>query len=158
MKRLIMVIAIICVGISQVGCEKDSNTQNSVDKTELQDSSIVNVKVKNITELTAILEKAGYKIKATKQDNEGFLTGTLTLITIDGDSIGVYEYEDSEKMEQDAQTIKSDGSMIGTKVYDWKSKPHFYKNGSVIVSYFGENKETIKKIEDLIGQQFAGVI
>jgi len=156
MKKLIILIATICIGISLVGCTKESNSQVSSEKIELQDSSTINVKVRNAAEFISILEKAGYKIRDSKQDNEGFLPGDLTIITIDGDSIGVYEYENNKEVEKQAETIGTDGTKIGDKIYDFKSKPHFYKNGNIIVSYFGDNKETIKKIEDLIGKQFAG--
>jgi len=158
MKKFIILIATVCIGILLGGCEKASKTENPIENTELANNNIVNIKVENTTQFTAILEKAGYKIKATEQENEGFLSGDLTIINIDGDSIGAYEYKNNEEVEKEAETIGSDGSKIGDKIYEFKSKPHFYKNGNIIVSYFGDNKETIKKIEDLIGQQFAGMV
>lgn len=111
--------------------------------------------IKNTKELISSLEKAGYKTKTTQDGANGFLSGTLTTIYIDGDTIGVSEYHNNQKMEQEAKTI--DGSRIGTSFYEFTSTPHFYKNGNIIVSYIGVNKKTIKTIEKLMGKQFEGM-
>lgn len=157
MRRCIILVATIYIGISLAGCERTSKTENAIEKTEIINNNKVNIKLENTIEFIAILEKAGYKIKATKQQNQGFLSGDFTIINIDGDSIGAYEYKTNEEVEQETHTIGSDGSKIGNRIYQFISKPHFYKNGNIIVSYFGDNQETIKKIEDLTGEQFAGM-
>ena len=36
-------------------------------------------------------------------------------------------------MGQGAKTISNDGSMIAGTIYEFKSKPHFYKNGNIKV-------------------------
>ena len=164
MKRLILLISAICIGISFMGCTKKSGSQIPIEKTSLKGSNLVNAKIENTEEFIKSLEKSGYKPKTTKQENSKFqdngryLSGTLTIINIDEDTIGVYEYKNNEEMEQGAKSISSDGSKIGGTIYEFKSKPHFYKNENVIVSYFGDNKETIKKIEGLMGKQFAGMM
>ena len=158
MKRLILLVFAISIGISFMGCTKKSVSQISSEKSILQDSNSVNVKIQTTEEFIKLLEKSGNKTKTTKQDNGKFLSGTLTIINIDKDIIGIYEYKNNQEMEHSAKTISSDGSMIGGTIYEFTSKSHFYKNGNIIISYFGNNKETIKKIEKLIGKQFAGMI
>ena len=158
MKRLIILIISIFIGISFMGCVKKTSSQIPIDETTLQCSNMINSKIENTKEFIKSLEKSGVKTKTTKQDNGRFLSGPLTLINIGEDTIGVYEYKNNQEMEQEAKTISGDGSMIRYTIYEFKSKPHFYKNGNVIVSYFGDNNETIKKIEKLIGKQFAGMI
>ena len=157
MKRLITLVFVIYIGISFMGCTEKSNSQIPIEKTVLQESNIVNSKIENTEEFIKLLEKSGYKSKTVKQDNGKFLSGTLTVINIGEDTIGIYQYKNNQEMEQDAKTINGDGSMIRGTIYEWKSKPHFYKKGNIIVSYFGDNKETIKKIEQILGEQFAGM-
>jgi len=39
---------------------------------------------------------------------------------------------------------------------DWVSFPHFYKKGSIIVQYIGEDEKMISDLKDIFGDQFAG--
>lgn len=155
MKKLIVLISIICIGSSLIGCGKQQTPNITKENTVLQSSS-VNSNVINSQEFIKFIEKSGYKTNTSKQDGNAILTGSLTIVNINGNTIGIYEYKSSEDMEQDAKNIRADGSMIGNTIYDWKSKPHFYKRGNIIVSYIGENKEVLEIIEKFMGRQFAG--
>ncbi len=155
MKKLIVLVSIICIGSSLIGCGKQQTPNITKENTVLQSSS-VNSNVINSQEFIKFIEKSGYKITTSKQDGNAILTGSLTIVNINGNTIGIYEYKSSEDMEQEAKTIRADGSMIGNTIYDWKSKPHFYKRENIIVSYIGENKEILEIIEKFMGQQFAG--
>lgn len=157
MKKLIVLISIICIGSSLIGCGKQQTPNITKENTILQSSS-VNSNVINSQEFIKFIEKSGYKTNTSKQDGNSILTGSLTIVNINGNTIGMYEYKSSEDMEQEAKTIRADGSMIGNTIYDWKSKPHFYKGGNIIVSYIGENKEILEIIQRFMGQQFAGAI
>lgn len=157
MKRLILFIVTLCIGISFSSCTKNTVSKVSTGKPLLENSTIVTSKIGNTEEFIKSLEKSGYKTKTIKQDNNRFLSGTLTLIAINETNIGIYEYKNNQEMEQDSKTISSDASMIGYTIYDWKATPHFYKKGNIIVSYFGDNKEIIETLEKLLGQQFAGM-
>jgi hypothetical protein len=138
-----------------MGCGKQQAPNVTSEKTNLQ-ASTANSNIINSQEFIKFIEKSGYKITTSKQDGKGVLNGNLTRIGINGDTIGIYEYKSNEEMEQEAKTIRADGSMIGNTIYEWKAKPHFYKSGNIIVSYIGDNIALIEKIESLMGQQFAG--
>lgn len=155
MKKLIVWVSIICLWSTQIGCSKQQPPKSATENT-ISQSSLTNSNVINTQEFVKFLEKSGYKITATRQDGKSILSGNLTRIDINGDSIGIYEYNSSKDMEQDAKTIRSDGSMIGGAIYEWKATAHFYKSGNIIVSYIGDNKEIIGIIEKFMGQQFAG--
>ena len=153
MKKLIAWLSFMCIVISLTGCMQ----QQAIDteKTAPQ-SSIASSEVLNSQGFIEFMKKSCCKINASKLNGKGVLAGKLTRIDINGDTIGMYEYKNNQEMEQDAKTIRADGSMIGNTIYEWKAKPHFYKRGNIIVTYFGDNKEIINKIESLIGKQFAG--
>ena len=40
---------------------------------------------------------------------------------------------------------------------EWVSKPHFYKKGSIIVNYVGEDEKILDDLKDIFGTQFAGI-
>lgn len=153
MKKLIAWLSFMCIVISLTGCIKQQTTDT--EKAAPQ-RSIASSEVLNSQKFIQFMEKSGCKINASILNGKGILTGKLTRIDINGDTIGMYEYKNNLEMEQDAKTIRADGSMIGNTIYEWKAKPHFYKRGNIIVTYFGDNKEIINKIESLIGKQFAG--
>lgn len=155
MKKLMVWVCIICIGISLIGCDKQQITNSTAENKVLQ-SSVAISKLINSQDFINFIEKSGCKITTSKHDGKGVLTGSLTRLGINGDTIGVYEYKSSEAMEQEAKTISADGSKIGDTIYDWKATPHFYKGGNIIASYIGDNKEVLATIERLMGHQFAG--
>jgi len=156
MKKLIILVVALGICILFIGCDKKSVSKISNEKTVLKGSNTVSVKVQNTKDFIKSLENSGFKPKTTKQVNEGLISGDLTIVNINEDTIGVYEYKNNEEMEKGAKPISSNGSMIGGAIYEWISKVHFYKNGNIIVLYMGINIETIKEIEKLLGKQFAG--
>ena len=74
--------------------------------------------------------------------------------------IDIYIFSNDNKMENEASHIDSDGGGYknGSKVVKvgWGSDPHFYKKGSIIVLYIGEDKEIISNLRDILGEEFAG--
>ena len=75
--------------------------------------------------------------------------------------IGVYSYKNNKEMEKNAGHISPDGSSFykGKKSMEieWVSKPHFYKKGSIIVNYVGEDEKILDDLKDIFGTQFAGI-
>ena len=75
--------------------------------------------------------------------------------------IGVYSYKNNKEMEKNAKRISKDGSIFYEEEksieIDWISKPHFYKKGSIIVNYVGEDEKILDDLKDIFGTQFAGI-
>ena len=75
--------------------------------------------------------------------------------------IGVYSYKNNKEMEKNAKRISKDGSIFYEEEksieIDWISKPHFYKKGSIIVNYVGEDDKILDDLKDIFGTQFAGI-
>jgi len=152
MKKLMVWLSILCIGISLIGCEKQQ-AKNDFAKTTV----VQNDKIENTKDFINLLNESGYKIKASIEENGGTLSGHLTAIDINDDNIFVYEYKDSKQMEEDLNTISDDGSMVGNAEISWIKPPHLYKSGNIIAIYVGDNKEIIDLINKILGQQFAGV-
>ena len=84
---LIGIIALIIVlGLGLIGNIISTNT-----------TGIASTKIQNTKDIISTLEKAGYTIKPIQDTGEGLLTGDLTTINIDGDTIGVYEYKNNQE-------------------------------------------------------------
>jgi hypothetical protein len=87
---------------------------------------------------------------------QAFFSVTGSFINFDSDSVQVFEYDSAEAMENDAALIAPDGGSIGTSMVHWVAPPHFYKKGRLLVLYTGENTDTLKLLETVLGSQFAG--
>ena len=64
-------------------------------------------------------------------------------------------------MEKSASIVNEDASII-TKYeismeMDWKNTPHFYKKGTIIVRYEGNDEKIINDLKEIMGVQFSGV-
>lgn len=113
-------------------------------------------------ELVKKLESLGYTIEVENVEENIMLTGRQKrLILNKSESISVYLYQNSDKMEKDASYVSDDGFSYnnGKKgvCVEWVTAPHFFKLGNMIILYVGENPEIIHALEELAGPQFAGL-
>lgn len=105
------------------------------------------------------MKDSGYKfeIEDVQQD---FLPTIRKRMKIDDESIDIYLFDNNKKMETEASYIDNDGCSYNNdskKVkVNWVSFPHFYKKGSLIVQYIGEDEKIMSDLKDILGEQFAG--
>lgn len=78
----------------------------------------------------------------------------------DDKAIDIYLFNSDNEMKNEASNIDSGGcgyknSFKAIQV-SWVSFPHFYKKGSLIVQYVGEDETIMADLTDILGEQFAG--
>ena len=86
-------------------------------------------------------------------------------VTVNENTIQVYEYANATAMESEASCVSPDGFGITKERGDmgmhtevsWIGLPHFYKAGRIIVIYIGDNDSIISLLENALGKQFAGM-
>jgi len=112
------------------------------------------------TAFLSLLLENGFQYIEEAQDSDSFLSVDRKPLIIGDDLISVYEYESNAKMEKDSACIREDGfsiSMPGKEVMiDWVSNPYFFKKGTIIINYAGENDKLISFLIDNYGPAFAG--
>ena len=95
-----------------------------------------------------------------KDVQESFLPTERKRMIIDNKALDIYLFSNNKKMENEAKHIDNGGSAYsnGSKSIDvsWPSPPHFYKRGSIIVQYIGENEKILSDLKDILGEHFAG--
>ena len=83
-------------------------------------------------------------------------------ITVNGNDVQVFEYEDAAASDTEAAFISPDGFSISnngqTCAISWVAPPHFYKASNLIVLYVGDNQDVIDVLETVLGRQFAGSV
>ena len=77
-------------------------------------------------------------------------------IVVHGETVQVFELASGQEAAERAATVSEDGSTVGTGMYDWVDRPHFFTRGRVIALYVGSNEEVVAALRDTMGPPFAG--
>lgn len=143
-KVLILNLLVIISLVGAIGC-------NSIDKVENEfDLDVFKEEMKS----------RGYDFEI--EDIEPYFSSNESKTMKIGEAlIGVYSYKNNKEMENNAKYISLDGSSFcngkESLEIDWISKPHFYKKGSIIVNYVGEDEKILDDLKDIFGTQFTEI-
>lgn len=107
-------------------------------------------------ELVAALRDNGSAVESLEPISQPFFEPEGRVIRVDGSEVQVFEYPNEEDAQLAAGTISSDGSSVGTTMISWVEAPHFFKSGSLIALYVGEEDAVVKALEAVLGPQLAG--
>jgi len=114
------------------------------------------VAVEDQTSLVAALEAAGATVEAGESITQAFFSPEGNIIKVNGADVQVFEYENTEAMENEAAQVAPDGGSVGTSMMMWMDTPHFYKAGRIIALYIGSDTTILGLLEQTLGHQFAG--
>jgi hypothetical protein len=117
------------------------------------------------------LRSTGLEVEITDEQTDTHWIAPGRLILINGEELYVHELPGADAADEKASYISRDGYSIEQPIrdkdrwvkvivrneYDWTGEPHFYKQGRIIVIYVGETPETLRTLESLLGEQFAGI-
>ncbi len=78
------------------------------------------------------------------------------VISVNGQDVQVFEYQDADAAQAEAELVSPDGSSVGTSMVTWIEAPHFYRSGKLIVLYVGGSESVLSVLEAVLGPQFAG--
>ena len=148
MKRTILLVSLLIAALTLSGCGVQSPaTSSPTDNHGVEDQSSL---------ITAI-QSAGGTAEVVDTISQPFFSPEGVFITINGEEdVQVFEYEDAQKMENEASQVAPDGGSVGTSAMMWIEPPHFYKSGRILVLYIGSNTKILNLLEEVIGPQFAG--
>ncbi len=106
--------------------------------------------------LVAALRNNGSAVESLDPISQPFFVPEGQVISVDGYEVQVFEYTDEEDASSAAGNISSDGGSIGTTMVSWIEAPHFFRSGSLIVLYVGEEDSVIETLQVVLGPQIAG--
>jgi len=155
-KLLILGLSTIVTVIGLIGCNSVEKSENEFD----------------LEQFEIEMKSKGYEYQ--RQDlEEGLLAPTSQYmhlkdnLMIDGKQvilydteIVIYSYKNIEEMEKNASLVNEDASIINKEQpieIGWPKTPHFYKKGKVIVQYIGDDEQIITDLNEIMGEQFAGI-
>ncbi len=112
--------------------------------------------VSTYNELVAALRDNGSAVDSLDPISQPFFGPEGQVISVDGYEVQVFEYSNEEDAASAAGTISSDGGSIGTTMVSWIEAPHFFRSGSLIALYVGEEASVIETLQVVLGPQIAG--
>lgn len=113
-------------------------------------------KVEGLDSLSKALNAAGAKVEVGDSVEQAFFSVTGQTLKINGADVQVFEYESAEAMEAEAALVAPDGGSVGTSMMMWMATPHFFKAGSVLVLYIGDDTAVLDLLKSALGEQFTG--
>lgn len=114
---------------------------------------------------SAALEKVftdkGYTLEAMVLGDDEINNTLLSVVPkryfVSGEPIAIYTYATKADLDKDISIISKDGLTVGAMFLSWISDPHFFANEHVIVEYIGKDEKILQILEQLFGEQFAGL-
>ncbi|MDR5588196.1 MULTISPECIES: YtxH domain-containing protein [Clostridium] len=95
---------------------------------------------------------AGNELKdAVNGSKKDYFSGTETDYMVGNDYVRVYEYDDSNKIDEDIKRISDDGMKIEGATVDYKTKPNYYKKGNTLVVYEGNDPTYVAQFKETLG-------
>lgn len=112
--------------------------------------------IQNLDGLAAAFKAAGMTVEPGGPIDQPFFKVQGQSLKVNGGEVQVYVYDNTQAMEADASQISADGSSVGTTMADWTGTPHFFKTGSILVLYLGDDQTVLGLLRNVLGAQFAG--
>ncbi len=112
--------------------------------------------VKDYISLVDNLRATGATVEPVEGITQPFFSVEGKVITVNGENVQVFEYENAAATDTEAALVSSDGSSVGTSMPFWVAPPHFYKEGKLIVLYVGDSEAVTEVLDSVLGPQFAG--
>ena len=144
-KRSALLVALLASAAITISCAP------SQDAGETETSS-----VSTYDELVDALLDNGAAVESLKPISQPFFEPEGQVIIVDGYEVQVFEYTNEDDAISAAGTISADGSSIGTTMVSWIEAPHFFRSGSLIVLYVGEEDAILEELQGVLGSQIAG--
>jgi len=144
-RSLIRAVSLIAVAAASISCGGPR------DAGELETGS-----VGTYEELVAALRDNGSAVDSLDPISQPFFLPEGQVISVDGHQVQVFQYSNEEDASYVAETISSDGGSIGTTMVSWVEAPHFFRSGSLIVLYVGEDDAVVDDLQAVLGPQIAG--
>ena len=107
--------------------------------------------------LAQALSRTGLELEKKGEVEQEFFAVGGRVLTLDGEDVQVFEYENAQAAASDAAKVSPDGGSIGTAMVHWLGPPHFFRRDRIIALYVGEKTSVKEALESVLGPQFAGV-
>ncbi len=102
------------------------------------------------------LRARGAIVETVGEAEQPFISVIGSMVQVNGEDVQLFAYLSEVQMDAQATRISPDGGTVGTAKIHWIGAPHFFKQGSLLVLYVGENGDLLRLLTEILGRQFAG--
>jgi hypothetical protein len=112
----------------------------------------------NNDDLKRDVEAKGYIATEVQEVEKSYFSAKNTNYVINDEKFSVYQYnkEDKDKLEADLRSVTDNGKKINGATVNWKTAPHIYKKGRVVVIYDGDNETALTEVKEILGPPILG--
>lgn len=152
MKRLTILLALLLAALFVLaGCGTPANVEPGADAGADEEGDGV---VDSAAELQDALEAAGLEVQPGEALREPLFETTAGSLMVGEAMIQLFEFADEATAGAAAGTVNATGTIIGTKTIDWVERPHFYRQGKLIVLYAGDDEAILSALQEALGEPF----
>lgn len=112
--------------------------------------------VMDFARLIDSLHAAGISALPAEEVEQPFFSIPGRMIKVSGEDVQVFQFADAAAVAELAALVSPDGSAVGTSKIHWIGSPHFFRKGSLLVLYVGDDEKVKIALEAVLGLQFAG--
>ena len=102
------------------------------------------------------LRAAGLALADAGVIEQPFWTRSARVYNTGEGDLQIYEFASSSDAETAMHQVDARGAAVGTSNISWMAPPHFYRRGSIIAIYLGTDAATLRRLQTVLGPQFAG--
>lgn len=146
------ILFVVTLSMLLSACQPASQTTAEGDQTPAASSK----DALTTSDLMDALASAGATVGEEDEIEQPFFSVPGHVISVNGESVQVFEYADISQADAEAAQVSPNGSSIGTTMATWIGPPHFYRAERLIVLYVGEDQSVMDLLETILGPQFAG--
>ncbi|MBE2201251.1 MAG: hypothetical protein IAE79_21735 [Anaerolinea sp.] len=109
------------------------------------------------TSVFDLLRRAGGQIEMSGEDVlQPFFSIHGEIARLNGQDVQLFNYPTEAEAIAAANEVAPDGRSIGTHSIAWLATPHFFRSGSTLLLYVGDDADTLALLTAALGEPFAG--
>lgn len=115
-------------------------------------------RVDRVERLVSSLRAKGVTVATrgeTSHERNGYFSVSSKDLEAGGALLKAFEYDSEAKADADARLIGVNGQPNPNATIDWIASPHFFRQGPLIVIYFGCSADILLILTDLLGISIA---
>jgi len=116
-----------------------------------------------VQSLISTLGSHGATVQNKEAASEPFFAAPGRLLLVNGQEVRVFRFASESEatavvgaISPDGYSVVASGGLTTISQVDWVAKPHFYRSGTLIILYVGDDAATRQLLSAVVGPAFAG--
>jgi hypothetical protein len=104
-----------------------------------------------------LLRRGGGRVEMAGEDVlQPFFSIHGEIARVNGQDVQLFNYPTEADASAAAKEVASDGRSVGAHSIAWMATPHFFRSGSTLLLYVGDDADTLALLTAVLGEPFAG--